>query len=373
MDAVRATPFDEVGPVVEDEQCAVPLARAPERLRGRDELVVGQILLAQLDDVDAASQRCVEQVVGDPLGDEVEARARESRAPGESVHEQDASLRRWSMQCSSAEGSSACRPRTTRSSAAWTCSCSSVIAQARARRASPRGLAPDEAFGRRSLELYPDFVDELGDVGFWQCGLLDVTTGFFSEDDASVDPRRLIDALAERVALREGVEVAQIARDSVTTATGERIDAGRVVVCAGAWSGIAGVPVRPVKGQVVRLRGELPVQHMIQSDHIYIVPRQNGEVVVGATIEECGFDDTATQAATDQLLHDAARVLPAIADLEIVDVSAGLRPAMPDNRPLIGELDHGVLVATGHYRNGILLAPATAEAIVALLSPRAAP
>jgi glycine oxidase len=234
-------------------------------------------------------------------------------------------------------------------------------------------LAPDDAFGRRSLELYPDFVDGLGDVGFWQCGLLDVTTGVLSEHDASVDPRRLVDALAARVPLREGVEVAQIARDSVTTATGERIDASRVVVCAGAWSGIAGVPVRPVKGQVVRLRGELPLEHMLQSDHIYIVPRRNGEVVVGATVEECGFDDTVTQAATDQLLRDATGVLPAIADIEIVDVSAGLRPAMPDDRPLIGELDDGVLVATGHYRNGILLAPATSEAIVALLSPAAAP
>src|SRR6476646_789607 len=71
-------------------------------------------------------------------------------------------------------------------------------------------LAPDDAFGRRSLELYPDFVAELGDVGFWQCGLLDVTTGVFSEHDASVDPRRLVDALAERVTLREGAEVAQI-------------------------------------------------------------------------------------------------------------------------------------------------------------------
>jgi glycine oxidase len=229
-------------------------------------------------------------------------------------------------------------------------------------------LAPDgDALGRRSLDLYPDFVDELGDVGFWRCGMLDVTTGSFSEHDASVDPRRLVEALARRVPIREGVEVAGITRDSVTTLGGERIQSQRVVVCAGAWSGIAGVAVRPVKGQVVRLRGELSVQHMLQREHIYIVPRQNGEVVVGATIEECGFDATVTQHATDELLHEASDVLPEIAKLEIVDVSAGLRPAMPDDRPLIGELDDGVLVATGHYRNGILLAPVTAEATVALL------
>jgi glycine oxidase len=228
-------------------------------------------------------------------------------------------------------------------------------------------LAPDEPLGQRSLDLYPAFVDELGDVGFWQCGMLDVATGLFSPRDASIDPRRLVDALAARVPLREGVEVAELAPDSVTTTTGERIEAGRVVVCAGAWSGIAGVAVRPVKGQVVRLRGELPAQHIIWCDHTYIVPRQNGEVVVGATIEDRGFDATVTQAATEQLLRDATRLVPEIADLEIADVSAGLRPAMPDGRPLIGELENGLLVATGHYRNGILLAPVTAEAIAALL------
>jgi glycine oxidase len=228
-------------------------------------------------------------------------------------------------------------------------------------------LAPDEPLGQRSLDLYPAFVDELGDVGFWQCGMLDVATGLFSPRDASIDPRRLVDALAARVPLREGVEVAELAPDSVTTTAGERIEAGRVVVCAGAWSGIAGVAVRPVKGQVVRLRGELPAQHIIWCDHTYIVPRQNGEVVVGATIEDRGFDATVTQAATEQLLRDAARLVPEIADLEIADVSAGLRPAMPDGRPLIGELENGLLVATGHYRNGILLAPVTAEAIAALL------
>src|SRR5690242_20133271 len=143
-------------------------------------------------------------------------------------------------------------------------------------------------FARRSLELYPALVEELGDVGFWPCGMIVVAVdadeidqirhefrgldwltasecrrlepglsptirgGLFSEEEASVDPRRLVDALAARVPVHEGVEVVEIARDSVTTSNGERIPAGRIVVCAGAWSGIAGVPVRPVKGQVVR-------------------------------------------------------------------------------------------------------------------------
>jgi glycine oxidase len=260
-----------------------------------------------------------------------------------------------------------------------------------------------------SLELYPALVEELGDVGFWQCGMVVVAVdadeigqirhefrglewltpsecrrlepglspairgGLCSEQEASVDPRRLVDALATRVPVREGVEVVEIARDCVTTSSGERIQAGRVVVCAGAWSGIAGVPVRPVKGQVVRLRGELPAQRMIRTEHVYVVPRQNGEVVVGATVEERGFDVTVTAGAVHELLREGYRVLPELAELELVDVSAGLRPGSPDNGPLIGEWEDGVLVATGHFRNGILLAPVTAETIAALLTGDAPP
>jgi|1186.fasta_scaffold120632_2 glycine oxidase len=267
------------------------------------------------------------------------------------------------------------------------------------------GHEPFVPFARRSLELYPAFVDGLGvDVGFWQCGMLAVAVdadevdqirhefrglrwltpsecralepglapsirgGLFSEQEASIDPRRLVDALASRVDVREGVEVTAVARDSVTLAGGETIAAGRVVVCAGAWSGFAGLPVRPVKGQVVRLRGELPAQRMLRTEHMYIVPRQNGEVVVGATVEERGFDTTVTAGAVHELLREAYRVLPEIAELELVDVSAGLRPGSPDNGPLVGEWEDGLLVATGHYRNGILLAPITAETIAALLA-----
>jgi glycine oxidase len=259
------------------------------------------------------------------------------------------------------------------------------------------GEPGDDAFvplGRRSLELYPRFVEELGvDVGFWQCGILDVVFdeasdhaltadecralepglaqhirgGSLSGQEASVDPRRLVDALAAGVSVREGVAVATVARDAVTLQSGETIRAGRVVVCAGAWSGVAGVPVRPVKGQVVRLRGEGVARRMLRSDHVYIVPRRNGELVLGATIEDAGFDTTPTAGAVHDLVHEASRVLPAIAGLELVDVTAGLRPASPDNAPVIGERDDGVVVATGHYRNGILLAPVTAEAIAALL------
>ena len=271
------------------------------------------------------------------------------------------------------------------------------------------GNEPFVPLARRSLELYPALVEELGDVGFWQCGMVVVAVDadeigqirhefrglewltasecrrlepglspairgdLYSEEEASIDPRRLIDALAARVPVREGVEVVEMTRDSVTTSSGERIQAGRVVICAGAWSGIAGVPVRPVKGQVVRLRGELPAQRMIRTEHVYVVPRQDGEVVVGATVEERGFDVTVTAGAVHELLREGYRVLPELAELELVDVSAGLRPGSPDNGPLIGEWEDGVLVATGHFRNGILLAPITAETIAALLAGDAPP
>lgn len=270
---------------------------------------------------------------------------------------------------------------------------------------SEPGHEPFVPLARRSLELYPEFVARLGaDVGFWECGMLSVALdadevavlqrepgigdwlmpsecrrlepglsplvagGAFSPHEASVDPRRLVAALAARVPLREGVEVSAVAGNSVTLANGETVAAGRVVLCAGAWSGFAGAPVRPVKGQVVRLRGELPAQRMVRTEHVYVVPRQNGEVVVGATVEERGFDTTVTAGAVHELLREGYRVLPELAELELVDASAGLRPGSPDNGPLLGEREDGVILATGHYRNGILLAPITAETVAALLA-----
>ncbi|HET8529485.1 MAG TPA: glycine oxidase ThiO [Gaiellaceae bacterium] len=257
------------------------------------------------------------------------------------------------------------------------------------------GDDPFVLLARRSLELYPEFVGALGaDVGFWPCGMLTVTFdgdeaaaltsaecralepglsplvagGTSSEHEASVDPRRLVAALAAGVNVREGVEVTAVTRGSVTTAAGETIPAGRVVVCAGAWSGFAGAPVRPVKGQVVRLRGELPARRMIRTERVYVVPRRNGEVVLGATLEERGFDTTVTAGAVRELLDEGCRVLPELRELELVDVTAGLRPGSPDDGPLLGEREDGVVLATGHYRNGILLAPVTAETIAALLA-----
>lgn len=269
-------------------------------------------------------------------------------------------------------------------------------------------LAPDPetpaftALARRSAELWPALAAELGDVGYTRCGSLalafdgaaidvpwgepldaeacralepgiaeDCTGAVLVSGDAQVDPRRAVAALAERIDdLRLDADAVEVAPDTVELADGTRLVADRVVLAAGAWSArrlAKRLPVRPVKGQTVRLRGPLPATRMIVSEDVYVVPRANGETVVGATHEEAGFDEAATDDATEKLLRAARRAVPAVADLEVVEASAGLRPATPDGGPLIGEWE-GLLVAGGHYRNGILLAPITAEAIAALLA-----
>jgi glycine oxidase len=190
--------------------------------------------------------------------------------------------------------------------------------------------------------------------------------------DAQVDPRRVTAALVQQVgdALRANTDVVEVTPDSVELADGSRVVADRVVLAAGAWASrrlARRLPVHPVKGQTLRLRGPLPATRIIRSEHVYVVPRASGETVLGATIEDAGYDETPTGEATEILLRQAVRAVPAVAELELVEAVASLRPATPDDGPLIGEWE-GLLVAGGHYRNGILLAPITAEAIAALLA-----
>ncbi len=139
--------------------------------------------------------------------------------------------------------------------------------------------------------------------------------------------------------------------------------------------------IRPVKGEILRLRcrpGTLPppsrtVRAIVGGRHSYLVPRNGGRLVLGATQREVGFDTDVTAGAVRELLTAAERVLPAMAEYTLEEAVAGLRPGSPDNLPVIGELEPGVLVATGHYRHGILLAPVTAEAILALLCGEVVP
>jgi glycine oxidase len=156
------------------------------------------------------------------------------------------------------------------------------------------------------------------------------------------------------------------------------VRAGTVVVAAGARSAGIGVPagaeipIRPVKGQILRLGGDAaqPVStRIVRTPEVYAVPRADGRLVVGATVEERGFDTSVTAGGVLDLLRSAYEVLPGIAELELLDASAGHRPATPDNEPVVGEGSvPGLVWATGHWRNGVLLAPVTAEAVVALIT-----
>ena len=167
--------------------------------------------------------------------------------------------------------------------------------------------------------------------------------------------------------------------EGVALAGGEVVAADQVVVAAGAWSGgFAGLPpeeappVRPVKGQILTLRGEpgrAPLAgRIVRTPRCYLVPRADGRVVLGATTEERGFDLRVTVEGVFRLLEAAREVLPDVDELELVEARAGLRPGTPDNAPVIGRGGVGGLVwATGHGRNGVLLAPLTADAVAAIL------
>ncbi len=296
------------------------------------------------------------------------------------------------------------------------------------------------ALAHRSAELYPEFVRELEeetghDVGYERCGTLLVALdrdevavvqreldlhrrlgshatwlapgecrrlepglapacagGLHVPGEGHVDPRRLVPALVAAIRARGGEvrgasEVTGGVLESgrlcgVATAGGGEVRGRRVLLAAGAWSsacalGEEPVPIRPVVGQVVRLRAEpaaLPAERIVHTERIYVVTRRSGEVVLGATVEERGFDARVTAGGVHELLREAYRALPEIAELELVEASAGLRPATPNGDPIVGEWgDRGLLVAVGHYRNGILLAPITADAVAALVSGEAPP
>ena len=217
--------------------------------------------------------------------------------------------------------------------------------------------------------------------------------GLDAPGEAEVDPRPLLEALSRAasetgVTLRLRAPVSELLSDEggvrgVRLVGGEELAAQRVLVATGARAGSELVPqevrppVRPVKGEIVRLRAAaaaMPCGRIVGTERVYVVPRADGEVVVGATQEDRGFDLRVTAGGVLELLREAYRVLPEIAELELVECRAGLRPATPDNAPVVGETDvAGLLLAVGHGRNGILLAPLTAAAVAAQLAGEAPP
>jgi glycine oxidase len=230
--------------------------------------------------------------------------------------------------------------------------------------------------------------------------------GVFAAREAAIDPRALTRALAAAAqtadvevmtgteaveGIFEGERLAGVryraadARDErvkthLSPHTGNNCVFGRnIVLAGGAWSGAADwlpeparPPVRPVKGQVLELRsrdGEPVARHILASERVYLVPRPDGRLIVGATVEEMGFDTAVTAGGVHELLREAYRLLPDVAEMELVDATAGLRPGTPDNLPLVGPgAIEGLVLATGHYRNGILLAPLAAETVAELLA-----
>ena len=250
------------------------------------------------------------------------------------------------------------------------------------------GLAVEALRGREARALEPGLTPA-------------VRAGLLAADERSVDPAALVEALR---ATAEAAGVTVVARPVgrvVTTPAGDRVtgvalaggdgavvEAGTVVLAAGAWSAtVAGVPdharppVRPIRGQVLTLRqppGEplvaRTVRGIVRGSSIYLVPRDDGRVVIGATVEERGFDTAPTAGGAYELLRDALAIVPGLDDAELVAVRAGLRPGSPDDLPMIGPGGvEGLVVATGHHRNGILLTPVTAEAVAALLTGGAVP
>ncbi|HZM31695.1 MAG TPA: glycine oxidase ThiO [Acidimicrobiales bacterium] len=221
--------------------------------------------------------------------------------------------------------------------------------------------------------------------------------GLLAAGERSVDPPALVAALrvaasSAGASLVDGTVASILAAgdgvSGVELAGGERLDAATVVLAAGCRSGsIDGVPgaarppVRPVKGQILTLRQDpadplvsRTVRGLVRGSSVYLVPRDDGRVVVGATVEERGWDRRATAGGAYEILRDALALVPGLDDAELVAVRTGLRPGSPDDLPMVGpSAVPGLVVATGHHRNGILLTPITAAAVAAAVLGEPAP
>jgi glycine oxidase len=200
----------------------------------------------------------------------------------------------------------------------------------------------------------------------------------FFADEASVDPALLMQA-ALRSAARHGIEIrAHCAAELISrkgielqvSTTAGMLTAKTVIDCRGAWSG---APVKPRKGQALYLQPERAgvLEHVVAAPEVYLVPRSSGKIFAGATVEDVGYDKTVEPEIIRQLHAAAARLIPQLASATVMESWAGLRPGSPDDLPLIGATQTpGLFLASGHFRNGILLAPVTGRIMADLATGR---
>jgi glycine/D-amino acid oxidase-like deaminating enzyme len=200
--------------------------------------------------------------------------------------------------------------------------------------------------------------------------------------ERSVCPRALVQA-ALKAARHRGVDVStgtrvlslDVAPGAITVTTDKTsYSTGKVVNCAGAWAGEVGpfpIPTRPVKGQMVcfAMPSRDLLRHVVRSPEIYLIPRSDGRLLAGATVEEAGFDKRTVPETIQNLRRAAIAMLPSLANARVLEDWAGLRPGTPDNLPILGATSvPGYFVATGHFRDGILLTPVTASAMAQLIA-----
>lgn len=219
-----------------------------------------------------------------------------------------------------------------------------------------------------------------------------VTAGVHCPSDHQVDPRLVMAALA-KACRAAGVTIVEHTPVSAldwagggvigVRAAGAAIRTGTVVLASGAWSGEGGLlpdalalPVRPLKGQSLALRTTArtgTLAHMVWTEQVHMAPKGDGQIVVGATVEDCGFREGVTAGGLYALLEGARRVLPGIEEMAVEAVWSGFRPTSDDDAPIIDTLAPGLVAATGHHRNGYLLAPVTADAVAELVTTGALP
>ncbi len=213
-----------------------------------------------------------------------------------------------------------------------------------------------------------------------------VTAGILCEDDHQVDPPRVMAALIRACRRASVALVAPCAVETLDWAGGRvcgvrtargGVAAETVILASGAWSGEGGLlpaelalPVRPIKGQALSLKTTArtgTLSRMVWTEQVHMAPKGDGDLIVGATVEDCGFRQGLTAGGLYALLEGARRVMPGIEEMEVSAVWSGYRPTSDDDAPIVDELAPGLVVATGHHRNGYLLTPATADAVTAFV------